>query len=352
MEEEDYKKIIQLRNEFDKKNIKKKKKLKLKKNISEKIKLNPNEIIPTKIYKNVQINPSLKNKWIYTETITNLNKTENLKNFYKNLYELEIHDMRFADYSLETIVITTKIGDILFVNKLGRDIFFRDVDESLTINLNEVLVEESGYYTIYSTHETYHIKYNVESISYDGEEADLYIMQDVTDEILSERKLQALTLADDLTKLGNRRLLVQDFNTDISAHIKSGNTAYLVMLDLDNFKEANDKYGHQFGDQVLLSISEIFKKELGESSNIYRVGGDEFCILTKGRSTEDLVLVLKQINQIIIDFDYGKVVNISFSAGVSEIRVTDIKRRLSDYYEQADEKLYEAKEKGKSIIVI
>ena len=80
MEEEDYKKIIQLRNEFDKTNREKEKKLKLKKNISEKIKLNPNEIIPTKIYKNVQINPSLKNKWIYTETVTNLNKTENLKN--------------------------------------------------------------------------------------------------------------------------------------------------------------------------------------------------------------------------------------------------------------------------------
>ena len=161
--------------------------------------------------------------------------------------------------------------------------------------------------------------------------------------------MKALTLEDVLTKLGNRRLLVNDFQDKVIPFVKEGNVSHLVMIDLDNFKEANDKYGHQFGDQVLLSISEIFKKELGESSNIYRVGGDEFCILTKGRSTEDLVLDLKQINQIIIDFDYGKVVNISFSAGVSEIRVTDIKRRLSDYYEQADEKLYEAKEKGKTI---
>ena len=80
MEEEDYKKIIQIRNEFDKTNREKEKKLKLKKNMSEKIKLNPSEIIPTKIYKNIQINPSLKNKWVYKKIITSLNKKENEKN--------------------------------------------------------------------------------------------------------------------------------------------------------------------------------------------------------------------------------------------------------------------------------
>jgi len=281
---------------------------------------------------------------IYRKVRRNMELSEIIYKQEESLY------MRFADYSLETIVITNKIGDILFVNKLGRDIFFRDVDESLTINLNEVLVEESGYYTIYSTHETYHIKYNVESISYDGEEADLYIMQDVTDEILSERKLQALTLADDLTKLGNRRLLVQDFNTDISAHIKSGNTAYLVMLDLDNFKEANDKYGHKFGDYVLLKIANIFKENSPQDTKIYRVGGDEFSILSKNWTIEELLQALEKINALILNFDFGKKVHISFSAGVATMNVNDKKRRLSDYYEKADKKLYEAKEAGKNII--
>jgi len=281
---------------------------------------------------------------IYRKVRRNMELSEIIYKQEESLY------MRFADYSLETIVITNKIGDILFVNKLGRDIFFRDVDESLTINLNEVLVEESGYYTIYSTHETYHIKYNVESISYDGEEADLYIMQDVTDEILSERKLQALTLADDLTKLGNRRLLVQDFNTDISAHIKSGNTAYLVMLDLDNFKEANDKYGHKFGDYVLRKIANIFKENSPQDTKIYRVGGDEFSILSKNWTIEELLQALEKINALILNFDFGKKVHISFSAGVATMNVNDKKRRLSDYYEKADKKLYEAKEAGKNII--
>jgi len=265
--------------------------------------------------------------------------------------EEEILYKRFADITTDSIIITNLSGEIQFINEYGRKTLLHGL-EIETLNFNDLLVEEDGFYTIYGNIDTYNIKYNVEEINYHGEECDLYIIKDVTEKIQTEKTLKALTLEDVLTKLGNRRLLVNDFQDKVIPFVKEGNVSHLVMIDLDNFKEANDKYGHQFGDQVLLSISEIFKKELGESSNIYRVGGDEFCILTKGRSTEDLLLVLKQINQIIIDFDYGKVVNISFSAGVSEIRVTDIKRRLSDYYEQADEKLYEAKEKGKSIIVI
>lgn len=282
---------------------------------------------------------------IYRLIRTNINLSLSISDEEELLYK------RFANITTDSIVITDDTGIIQFINKYGIDTLFDSFNEEEKLNFNNLLVEEDGYYSIYTEVKTYHIKYNVEQIIYNGKHCDLYIIKDLTDKIVTEKALKAMTLADDLTKLGNRRLLVSDFQEKLMPFIKAGNVSQLVMIDLDNFKDANDKYGHRFGDEVLLTIANIFKVGLEDSCNIYRLGGDEFAVLTKGQSPETLIEQLKEVNQTIIDFDFGKEVDLSFSAGIVDIKLSDVKRRLSDYYQQADEKLYKAKEKGKSIIV-
>ncbi len=85
---------------------------------------------------------------------------------------------------------------------------------------------------------------------------------------------------------------------------------------------------------------------------MYRVGGDEFAMLATSLSQNECLKLLRKIKNKVSTFNYGKKVNIGFSAGLTEINVTDDKRRLSDYYEKADELLYVAKEEGKDRIKI
>ena len=169
---------------------------------------------------------------------------------------------------------------------------------------------------------------------------------------MNERKLEAMTLSDELTGLGNRRLLLRDYKDYILPHIKEGNLAYLAMLDLDNFKEANDKYGHTFGDDVLINISEIFKSFTNQDIRIYRVGGDEFAMMAMNISKNDCLKLLRKIKNKVSTFNYGKKLRIGFSAGLTEINIADSRRRLSDYYERADELLLVAKDEGKDRIKV
>ena len=276
--------------------------------------------------------------------IKNNNLSMMLFNEEEELYRI------FSDISEDLIVITDKTGDIKFTNKLGRKVIF-DTEEDKLVNLDEIMIDEEGFKVLLGVKENYYIKYTVSQIQFNGQEADLYVVTDVTEKVRTERKLEALTLADDLTGLGNRRLLVKDYANRILPQIKDGNKAFLAMLDLDNFKPANDVYGHSYGDEVLKQISEIFKKESNENIKIYRVGGDEFAILASEITQNDFLALLRKLKNKVVNFKYEKEVNISFSAGVIEINIDDKKRRLSDYYEKADELMYKAKEQGKSTII-
>jgi len=257
----------------------------------------------------------------------------------------------FSDITEDIILITDKKGDIIFTNKLGHRTIF-PTDEFTTLNLDDILVDEEAFKVLIGIEKNHYIKYTLSQVVYDGVECDLYILKDVTEKVTNERKLEAMTLADDLTGLGNRRLLLRDYKDYVLPYIKDGNLAYLAMIDLDNFKEANDRYGHTFGDEVLISISVIFKSFASNDVRIYRVGGDEFALLALNMSMNDCMKLIRKIKNKVSTFNYGKKVRIGFSAGLTEVNISDSKRRLSDYYERADELLYKAKDEGKDRIKV
>lgn len=257
----------------------------------------------------------------------------------------------FSDITQDIILITDKKGNIIFTNKLGHKTIF-PTDEFTTLNLDDILVDEEAYKVLIGIEKNHYIKSSVSQIIYDGAECDLYILKDVTEKVTNERKLEAMTLSDELTGLGNRRLLLRDYKDYILPHIKDGNLAFLAMIDLDNFKEANDKYGHTFGDDVLINISEIFKSFADNDVRMYRVGGDEFALTAINMSKNDCLKLLRKIKNKVSTFNYGKQLRIGFSAGLTEVNIADSKRRLSDYYEKADELLLRAKDEGKDRIKI
>jgi diguanylate cyclase (GGDEF)-like protein len=115
----------------------------------------------------------------------------------------------------------------------------------------------------------------------------------------------------------------------------------VVMVDFDNFKQVNDNYGHLRGDEILQKAGEIFKKSVLGSDVVIRFGGDEFLIILFDTDTEGAYIVAERIRK--------NMQNIcEVSAGVSGLNLNE---EISEAIARADQALYEAKAKGKNLVL-
>ena len=100
---------------------------------------------------------------------------------------------------------------------------------------------------------------------------------------------------DELTQIGNRRAL-------LAAAATAGNHYSLAMIDADHFKKINDRFGHDLGDQALRVIASCISK-VGCGAKAFRYGGEEFCLLFKGKSQAEVADCLEQLRQAIANYD-------------------------------------------------
>lgn len=127
----------------------------------------------------------------------------------------------------------------------------------------------------------------------------------------------------------------------------------LAMIDLDDFKEINDTFGHLEGDQVLLHFTNLIKQQCDDGeAYVSRYGGDEFAVIFPRASKELAYLKLESLRQRCKQVPQSKVRSgeISFSAGISHYIDGDMNETL--LFHQADSALYQAKENGKGQIVV
>ncbi len=153
---------------------------------------------------------------------------------------------------------------------------------------------------------------------------------------------------DFLTKLLNRRAMNSYIQEEFLRCERFNTPVSLVMIDLDNFKSINDKYGHNCGDAVLIHVANKLKKHIREVDHLARWGGEEFLALLIGVTPADAEQViqraLKQLSESPVKFK-DDFINVSFSAGISS---------LNDYssseasIQEADRLLYVSKNEGKA----
>ena len=93
-------------------------------------------------------------------------------------------------------------------------------------------------------------------------------------------QLQALVLEDPLTGVGNRRALDRAYEQQLDACAVSAETFAVVVLDLDHFKDVNDRYGHGTGDVVLCHVAQSLRQAVRPHDHVARLGGDEFAVVT------------------------------------------------------------------------
>ena len=126
----------------------------------------------------------------------------------------------------------------------------------------------------------------------------------------------------------------------------SDQTAWLVIFDIDNFKKVNDQYGHVFGDEVILSISQIMKLSFRSSDLMFRIGGEEFVIIIEPTSFEVATTLVEGLRQSIADHVFPQVGSVTISCGYARITEKDYPPTILD---RADNALYYAKDNGRNL---
>ncbi len=168
------------------------------------------------------------------------------------------------------------------------------------------------------------------------------------------KRTEQLSLTDALTGAWNFRKLEGDLHLETMRARRMGTHLSFAMLDLDDFKQFNDVYGHQVGDVALQSVSNAIATTVRETDIVYRYGGEEFCILLPGADSVAVQEVAGRVRQaiervgIVVDA-HGRTEHVTASVGVATFP-TDT-QEPEDLMRCADLALYRAKSSGKNRVV-
>lgn len=176
-------------------------------------------------------------------------------------------------------------------------------------------------------------------------------MRNSTAELTSRNEmLKKLSSSDPLTKLPNRRSMMEQLNIAMHQLKKDKKPFSLVLGDIDDFKKVNDTYGHDGGDKVLLMVSETLMNTIRKEDFVCRWGGEEILILVKGDLAEAGQLAQRILNNITAEtvIHEGNEIHVTMTFGVAEAKDN---LRYEDFLQQADNRLYYGKGHGKNQVV-
>jgi len=160
-------------------------------------------------------------------------------------------------------------------------------------------------------------------------------------------RLKEFSFKDDVTGLYNRRFFSIRLEEEISRYRRFNHPVSVVLLDLDGFKDVNDRLGHAAGDEILRDIAQILLKHSRGINVISRYGGDEFVVLLVETPKAGARLYADRIRQVVSTYPFSHGCRITASFGVSSLP-EDIAAAPDDIVKTADEALYAAKRAGKN----
>jgi len=162
------------------------------------------------------------------------------------------------------------------------------------------------------------------------------------------RELAVLSITDQLTGLFNRRYVEDQVQLAIDRQQRYDQKISLLMMDLDYFKSVNDTFGHDAGDDVLVSIAAILKKWIRKTDVVGRWGGEEFMIIFQADGP-GAAASAEKLRAIIMETEHGRAGKITASFGITQYVDKDT---IDTLVKRADQCLYRAKEKGRNRVEV
>jgi diguanylate cyclase (GGDEF)-like protein len=233
---------------------------------------------------------------------------------------LELTDRIKKEYDIDVIVMTGYSGDYSYeeaISKGASDFVFKPVRfEELLLRLRRVLKERR------LTQERVH-------------------MLD---------KLKRLSITDGLTKLFNSRYFYNQLKAEIDRTSRYQRPLSLLLLDIDQFKEYNDSFGHLEGDQVLVRLGQVIKSCLRKMDSAYRYGGEEFTVILPETEGDEAATVAERIrSSVSLEKFYPKgrkeKYAITISIGVTEYIMDE---EVAIFVQRADKAMYLSKQSGRN----
>ena len=177
------------------------------------------------------------------------------------------------------------------------------------------------------------------------------ILHDDTEQKAIEKKLRQLATTDSLTGIYNRGWYLSLTSEEIKRWKRNGVPLSIVLVDIDNFKNINDTYGHHIGDAVIKKTCALFQEQLREYDILGRLGGEEFgitmidCDLKRAADIADRLRTVISSSSMKIG---SSVLEFTVSLGVAEYRATD--QNVGEVLRRADHAMYEAKNSGRNCV--
>lgn len=171
------------------------------------------------------------------------------------------------------------------------------------------------------------------------------IRQDISD----RKKVEQLSITDQLTQLYNRRKTDEVIQTEIHRAQRYHKPFSVIIFDVDLFKLVNDHFGHNVGDEVLVNISQRTQSMIRQTDTLGRWGGEEFIVICPQTTAEQARLLAEKIRQEIAMIKHDQAGRVTASFGVTEFRVDDTQIKV---LKRADEGLYFSKENGRNQVTV
>lgn len=264
--------------------------------------------------------------------------------------------MYIAHKNKEYIFNKNNFFDHIDEKKTNIEFLKEDIKNNNT-NLQKIVLDNKEYYAIFSTLSTknWELVFAVPKSKFLSELNNFTIYQIVAvlfaalliillkKVVFQSMKNHKLAYNDSLTNINNR--------TAVDSVLKQLENKYdskitIISFDLNDFKYVNDTYGHQIGDELLCIFSNILNKTLGTIGFVGRMGGDEFIAILKNKDILELKYKLKEIDNLVCEYNNENIYKIKISYGYS-IREVGDNNSLANIYKEADKNMYEFKNRNK-----
>ncbi|MFT7009797.1 MAG: diguanylate cyclase (GGDEF)-like protein/PAS domain S-box-containing protein [Colwellia sp.] len=298
-------------------------------------------------------------------------KKDSIKEKNKVLKALDWSN-QLIDSSPDAMIITTQNGNITQVNITAEKLFGYPRAEFIGLNISELMPKRflhhqekiNGFFENSSTRvmgegrelfavkksgEEFQVEISLNLAELNNNKVAITSIRDVTKQKYIESKVLYQANYDFLTKLPNRFLSLDRLAMSIE-HAKRNSTKLAIMyIDLDDFKKANDVFGHHVGDKILISTADRLKDAIRAADTVGRFGGDEFFVLIDNLSSKNSLI--KVANNILAafkkPFNIGPI-NTLLSASIGISIYPDDGHTVDDLLVNADLSMYQSKKTGKN----